>query len=187
MVAAGTFYSHYFLIAIPYLCLVFGATAPAVFRKHRTIKIAILSTILLLLLLISFKQLYNNFYGSASVELKNQRAAAQYIQSHTSTNDKIFANLYGATFYQLANRDSGSRFISASHPLIDYKYKFGYDFNKTFILDMEYSEAKYVVINSDKNDIYRLQNPVLIRYFNNNYHLETTKAGYDIYKRNTAL
>ncbi|MEI6237886.1 MAG: glycosyltransferase family 39 protein, partial [Candidatus Saccharibacteria bacterium] len=147
MVAAGTFYSHYFLIAIPYLCLMFGVTAHDVFRKHRALKITILSTILLLLLLISFKQLYNNYYGSTSLELKSQKAAAQYIESHTTKNDKIFANLYGATFYQLANRDSGSRFISASHPLIDYKYKFGYDFNKTFILDMEYSEVKYIVMS----------------------------------------
>ena len=86
---------------------------------------------------------------------------------------RYFANLYGATFYQLANRDSGSRYISASHPLIDYKYKFGYDFNRKFIFDMVDSEAKYVVMSSDKQDIYRVQNPVLMRFINNNYKLET--------------
>jgi hypothetical protein len=185
MVLAGTFYSHYFLIIIPYLCLIFAATASKVFKRHRALKMVVPLIIIIFMFMISLKLgVYNSFYGSAAQELKNEKLAAQYIKDHTNANDKIFANLYGATFYRLSNRDSGSRYISASHPLIDYKYKFGYDFNRTFIFDMEDSEAKYVVMLSDKNDIYRVQNPVLMRYFARNYHLEKIISGYDIYRRN---
>ena len=180
MVLAGTFYSHYFLIAIPYLCLIAAATSSDVFKYRRNIKIILLMFVALMLFMVSLKQLYNTFYGNAATELKNQEIAAKYVSEHTSKDDKIFANLYGATFYQLAKRDSGSQYISASHPLIDYKYKFGYDFNRKFIFDMVDSEAKYVVMSSDKQDIYRSQNPVLMRFINNNYKLESTVGGYDI-------
>ena len=183
-VAAGTFYSHYFLITTPYLCLIFGSTASRVFAKHHSLKIATLLIIALLLLAISYKQLYNNFYGSAKSELDNQKQAAQYIDKHSKKNDKIFANLYGATFYELAHRDSGSRYISASHPLIDYKYHLGYGFNTKFIVDIEESGAKYVIVSSNKNDLYRVQNPVLMRYFSHNYHPEAAVGGYDILRRN---
>ena len=111
--------------------------------------------------------------------------SSKYVEEHTSPSDTIFANIYGATFYELAHRDSGSRYISASHPLIDYKYKFGYDFNRLFIYDMIDNEAKYVVMSDDKNDIYQVQNPPLMRFINNNYTLETNVGGYDIYKKDS--
>jgi hypothetical protein len=85
--------------------------------------------------------------------------------------------------YQLAHRDSGSRYISASHPFIDYKYDFGYNFNAKFITDMESNETKYVVISSDPTDLYRTKNPVLMNYFNKNYVFETSIGGFDILKR----
>jgi hypothetical protein len=147
--------------------------------------VLLLSTILVLLYIISLKQLYNSFSGSVQVEAKNQQAAASYITKHTAPSEKFFAYVYGATMYQYANRDSGSRFISASHPLIDYKYDFGYNFNTRFITDMESNETKYVIISSDPNDLYRTQNPVLMNYFNKNYAYETSVGGFDILKRRT--
>lgn len=184
MVLAGTFYSHYFLIIIPYLCLMFGATVQEAFKNKRQLKLIFLGLIAVTMLLISYKQLYNTFSGSVAQDATNQKNAAEYITSHSNKDDKIFANVYGATFYELTQRDSGSRFISASHPLIDYKYHFGYDFNVKFIFDMEESQAKYVVMSSDKNDLYRTENPVVMRYINRNYHFEIAVNGYDIYRRN---
>lgn len=185
IILAGTFYSHYFLITIPYLCLIAGATSYEVFNKKRRLKLLAFGIVAILMILISFKLgVYNTFAGSAALDAKKQTAAANYITDHTANSDRIFANVYGATFYRLTGRDSGSRYISASHPLIDYKYHFGYDFNTKFIFDMEDSKAKYVVMSSDKNDIYRIQNPVLMRYILHNYHLETTISGYDIFRRN---
>jgi len=49
---------------------------------------------------------------------------------------------------------------------------------------MEQAQTKYVVMSADKNDLYRTQNPVLMRYFLHNYHLETRVQGYEIYRRN---
>lgn len=183
MLLLGTFYPHYYLMALPYLCLVFGTTTTASFKRKKLPKILILGTILVLLYCISLKQLYNTFSGSVQLEAKNQQAAADYVREHTSPNQKFFAYVYGATMYQLAQRDSGSRYISASHPLIDYKYNFGYNFNTKFIIDMETNETKYVVISSDPNDLYRTQNPVLMRYFEKNYQKETSVNGFDILVR----
>jgi 4-amino-4-deoxy-L-arabinose transferase-like glycosyltransferase len=184
MALAGTFYSHYFLIALPLLCLVLGATYEDIIKFRSKLLTLGLYAIAILLTLVSYKQLYNSYFGNVKVEANNQAIVAKYINGHTNPSDTFFAYVYGATFYQLANRDSGSRYISASHLLIDYKYQFGYDFNQQFIYDMVYSEAKYVVMSSDVNDIYRVQNPVAMTFIEHNYHLETSLAGYDILVRN---
>ncbi len=183
MLLLGTFYPHYYLMALPYLCLVFGTTTTASFKKKKLPKVVILSLILAVLYLVSLKQLYNTFSGSVQVEAKQQQAAAQYVREHTTPQQKFFAYVYGATMYQYAQRDSGARYISASHPLIDYKYNFGYNFNTKFITDMERNETKYVIISSDPDDLYRKQNPVLMRYFEKNYVKETSIDGFDILVR----
>lgn len=183
MVLAGTFYSHYFLIAIPYLCLIAGATGQVVFKYHKNIILAALCIIAALLFAVSLKQLYNTFYGSNAANARDMTTTANYIKDHTAPNDAFFANVYGATFYRLADRNSGSRFISASHPLIDYKYHFGYNFNTEFITDMEETQAKYVVESSNPDDIYRQQNPILMSYINHNYKLETTIGEFDVLVR----
>jgi len=185
IILAGTFYSHYFLVVIPYMCLLFVAYWQTFFANRRYIKLFSLLIILLIMFTLNLKLgIYNFYKGSAASDLKSQKLAAEYVKQKTSKNDKIFANIYGATFYNLAKRDSGSRFISASHPLIDYKYRLGYNFNTRFIVDMEQAQTKYVVMSADKNDLYRTQNPVLMRYFLHNYHLETRVQGYEIYRRN---
>ncbi len=185
IILAGTFYSHYFLVAIPYLCLVFGATLHSLLGlKYKKLIIIGLASICLVMYLVSLKQIVNTFSGSAKNEADNQAIVAGYIKNHTNSDEKFFAYTYGATLYRLADRDSGTRFISASHPLIDYKYNFGYDFNTKAIIDMELNNNKYIVMSSDPNDIYRVQNPVLMDYFTKNYRLETSVAGYDVYIRN---
>jgi hypothetical protein len=184
MVLAGTFYSHYFLIALPLLCLVLGATYETVIKPRTKLLTTGLVFIAVILTLASYKQLYNSYFGSVKVEANNQAIVAKYINEHTSPNDTFFAYVYGATLYQLAGRDSGSRYVSASHLLIDYKYQFGYDFNQQFIYDMVYSEAKYVVMSSNVNDIYRVENRVAMTFIEHNYYLETSLAGYDILVRN---
>lgn len=180
---AGTFYPHYFLIALPSLCLIAAPLIGTSSKKRFGILTLYLGTIALLMLAVSFKQLYNNYYGSVAVDAANQAQVAAYIKDHTNPKDKIFAYIYGATMYRLADRDSGSRFISASHLLIDYKYDFGYDFNKLFVFDIINSEAKYIVMSADKSDIYRQQNPAVMRFIFNNYSLETTIDRYEIYAR----
>lgn len=181
---AGTFYSHYFLITIPYLCLVLAATLSQI-RKIKYFKILLIIGvgIIGLMSLISYKQLYNSVSGSAASELSNQQLAAYYIEAHTEPSDKIFANVYGATFYRLAERNSGTRFVSASHLLIDYKHNFGYDFNKIAMEDFAKSKPKYIIISADPDDLYLKQNPVMTKYFKDNYTFEATVGGYQILVR----
>jgi 4-amino-4-deoxy-L-arabinose transferase-like glycosyltransferase len=183
MISAGTFFSNYFQIAIPYLCLVAGATAEAVLKTRRRLLLTGLAAIAVMMFLISLKQIYNTFYGADATDARNMTTAATYIKDHTTPNDTFFANVYGATFYRLADRNSGSRFISASHPLIDYKYHFGYNFDQEFMADMQHSKSKYVVESSDPSDMYRTENPVLENYIDSHYKLETVISGYDILRR----
>ena len=107
--------------------------------------------------------------------------AADYVRAHTSKTDKVIFYGYGATFYRLAGRDSGSRYISASHPLIDEREGFGYDFTGKYIGDLAVSKPKYVIIDQSTIDIYS-QNTKITDYFSRRYELESTLPGYEIWK-----
>lgn len=183
MLALGTFYSHYYLVVIPYLCLVAGATAQYVLKKRTLLILGALLGICAIMYVISLRQLYNNFQGSVAAEATNQRQVADYLRRNSDKNDTIFAYVYGATMYQLAQRDSGSRFVSASHPLIDYKFDFGYEFNRKFIEDMEASQTPYVVMSNDPDDLYRQKNRVLMAYFRHRYEPVAVIGSYEIWKR----
>lgn len=176
----GTFYNHYYLIVMPMLCLLIAVYWREVFRSKLLIIICILS--IAGSYAVSLKQLYNNFFGSAHLEALQMSVAAKYVKDNTTATDKIIYHGYGATFYQLAKRDSGSRFISASHPLIDQREGFGYDFTNKHIEDMELNKPKYIIINNSTKRIYN-QNQILVDYFNANYTFETEIPGYEILVR----
>ena len=178
-VILGTFYTHYFLVVIPYFCLVFGAYWREVLKSRFLMMLATLG--LVLSVGISFKQLYNRFYGDVATEAVNMTTAADYVRAHTSKTDKVIFYGYGATFYRLAGRDSGSRYISASHPLIDEREGFGYDFTGKYIGDLAVSKPKYVIIDQSTIDIYS-QNTKITDYFSRRYELESTLPGYEIWK-----
>lgn len=179
-VASGTFYSHYFLIVIPYLCILFAAYWRELLSSKLFLAIALFGA--LGSYLISIKQLYNTFNGSVAEDARNMKAAADFVNSHTEQNDTIIFDGYGATFYQLAQRDSGSRFISASHPLIDSRENFGYDLTKKYIGDMAVSRPKYVIVDLATADIYS-KNTEAVKYFSNHYYMETKLPGYEIWRR----
>ena len=176
----GTFYTHYYLITVPYLSLLVAVY----WREVMSSKILVIASIIGIFgsFGVSSKQLYNRFYGSAHSEAVQMKNAANYINIHTTNNDKIIYDGYGATFYQLANRDSGSRFISASHPLIDEREGFGYNFTGKHIGDMAMNEPKYIIINKATKDLYD-QNMRAAQYFNNHYTLEIELPGYEILRR----
>jgi len=178
-VILGTFYTHYFLVVIPYFCLVFGSYWRQVMKSRLWILLASLG--LVLSFGISGKQLYNRFYGPVAKEANKMEFAASYVKGHTSPHDKIIFYGYGATFYQLAGRDSGSRYISASHPLIDEREGFGYDFTGKYIGDMATTRPKYVVFDRSTTHVYG-QNKRAIDYFNRRYEVEVSLPGYEIWK-----
>lgn len=176
----GTFYTHYYLIVIPYFCVIGAAYWRQVIRSRFWTILAIIGFIGSFG--ISLRQLYNRFYGGAAADARAMTTAAEYIKDHTNTHDKIIFYGYGATFYELAKRDSGSRYISASHPLIDEREGFGYDFTDKYIGDMAVSRPAYVIVDRATIDIYD-DNTRAMSYFTRHYTLEKQLPGYDIWKR----
>lgn len=176
----GTFYNHYYLIVMPYLSFLVAVYWREVLRSKALILFCAVG--LIGSYAISVKQLYNNFYGNVSKEAAEMRGAAEYIKERTSVNDKIIYQGYGATFYQLAHRDSGSRFISASHPLIDERENFGFNFTSKHIGDMAMSVPKYIIINTATKDLYS-KNTRVQQYFKNHYAIEKSLPGYEILVR----
>lgn len=179
-VILGTFYTHYYLIVIPYFCIIFAVYWQKVITSKLYLLLAIVGAVGSLG--IAYRQLYNNFYGPAAADFAAMQSAAVVVTNKTSDKDTIFFYGYGATFYQLSDRDSGSRFISASHLLIDEREGFGFGFTDKFIGDMQVSGAKYVIIDPGTIDIYS-ENEKAMTYINNKYELELTVNGYQLLRR----
>ncbi len=178
-VILGTFYPYYYLVIIPYLALLCGLYWRQILSSRLAVGLLLLSS--LLSVGVSSKQLVNSFRGAAAADAKRMSAAADYVHDHTQASDTIVYYGYGATFYRLAQRDSGSRFISASHPLLDERENFGYGFDSQFIGDMGVTKSKYLIINKDTKDLYAENQPVMA-YFNHYYYLEANLPGYEIWR-----
>ena len=180
-VILGTFYDHYYLITIPYFCMLIAFY----WRQVASSKLFLIFCYIGLVgsYGISIKQLYNRYYGYVKEESVMMQNAADYIASNTIPSDKIIYHGYGATFYQLSNRDSGSRFISASHPLIDERENFGYQLTEKHISDMERSIPKYLIIKNSTKELYN-QNTKVKNYIESKYTLETKLPGYEVLRRN---
>ncbi|MGD9606541.1 MAG: ArnT family glycosyltransferase [Leucobacter sp.] len=163
----GSFYAFYLLIMMPFIVLVimYGmlrlGSLGAVLRN-----VLILGFIATLVVNYAFstRQLLNTFTGAAQQDAIEQRQAAEYVREHTEPGERIFANQYGATFYQLADRRSASRFTSASWLLLDYRDGFGFGFNDIFIEEMEKNRAPYVVVGASTAELYA-ENTQLDEYF----------------------
>lgn len=180
-VILGTFYTHYYLVVTPYFCLLIGAYWQQISKSRTWILLTTLGVVMSLG--ISYKQLYNRFYGNVATSANQMSLAADYVRAHTAPSDKIIFYGYGATFYRLAERDSGSRYISASHLLIDEREGFGYDFTDKFIGDMVGTRPKYIIVDESSYHIYS-QNTRATEYFFRHYKLETALPGFGIWKIN---
>ena len=181
----GSFYPYYFLIAMPVfvIVMVYGLYNMGDLNKYfRYFVYLVFAGSIVLSLGISMKQLYNSLGGTVSVEAQEYRDIASYVDANTAPTDKVFAYDYGASFYRLANRDSGSRFVSASVLLLEHRDNFGYNFDQKFIDDMEKSQAKYVVVYRDKENLY-YQNTPIVKYFNSHYAVEKTFTKFEVLKR----
>ena len=175
------YYNHYYLIVLPYLCLIVSKYFKYVFNSK--ILLTITAVGLIGSYAISTKQLYNNFRGSDHVAFIQLNNAAKYVDANSNLNDKVIFYGYGATFYQVSNRQSGSRYVSASHPYMDYINNFGFGITDTFIKDMIETKPKFIVISNADNYLYSKVLPVE-NYFNTNYHEATKLPGYNILQKN---
>ncbi len=176
----GSFYPYYFLIGMPFFILVF-AYAGNVFLKLSMLKNLVIVLILLAMMLISFgisnKELLNFFSGPNKADLNQYQEIANYIKAHSKPSDKIEAYTYGATLYRMAERDAGSRYISASVLLLDTRDNYGFHLDDTFIGDLNKSKPKYWIISKDPNNVY-YQNKKIILYMLNHYRIEKEIGNY---------
>jgi hypothetical protein len=182
----GSFYPYYFLITMPIYVLVMAYALFNMGNLHENLRFFIYSVFvasIVFSLLISLKQLYNTFSGSVKKEAQQYQEIADYVKSNTAENEKVFAYDYGASFYRLSERDSGSRFVSASVLLLEYRDNYGFNFNDIFISDMEKSQTKYVIVYTDRSTLY-YDNKPLVEYFDNHYHAEAKVGKFTILRRN---
>lgn len=169
--AVGSFYSYYLLIIMPFIIII----VMYVFFRFESLK-KVWKIVLTLILIstvvvntaISLRFLANNFYGNTQQEALDYNQAAEFIRENSEPSDTLFTYDYGATFYQLSGRESASRFISASHLLLDYRDGFGFGFNDIFIEEMEDNNARFVILNDASRDLY-LSNKPLEEYILNNF------------------
>lgn len=185
--AVGSFYAYYLLIVMPFIVIVimYGMLSlPRYGRVARGTLIGVFVAMLVLNYGISTRQLLNSFEGTSYVEASEYQQAAAYVESHTKPGDPVFAYDYGATFYEQAHRPSGSRFVSASVLLLDWRDGYGFGFDQLFIDEMEQSKPRYVVMNDRSKDLY-LKNQPLADYFAQHYVPEKKFGGVEVLVRAT--
>jgi len=183
--AVGVPYLYYFEIVMPVYCL---AVTYLLFKPDtwpRVVNIILLVAFIFTMALnlgFSMLQVKNSLVGNARTEADEYKQIAEYVDTKTAPTDKVFAYDYGATFYRLAERDSGSRFVSASVLLLENRDNYGLGFDKIFISDMEKSQTKYVVVYRDRNNLY-YQNKPIKEYFDSHYVLDKTFTKFEVLKR----
>jgi hypothetical protein len=181
----GAFYPYYFLIALPAFAIVMAFGLVRLPRLHFDVRNLValgVAACMLVSLAYSMKQLVNSFTGAVHADALEYQTIAAYVDARTSTQDRVFDYDYGATFYQLAGRRSGSRFVSASVLLLDYRDRYGFDLDSTFMEEMASSRAKYVVLPRNPGNVY-YENAPLVAYFNREYTVEKEFPDYDVLRR----
>lgn len=182
----GSFYSYYFEILMPVFVLIFIYVLFNLSRQKKLFKILLVIALVSSAVIsygISTKQLYNSLDGYVNSEAIERQEVADYIKTNTTIDEKTFYYGYGATFYQLADRNSGSRFISASVLLLEYRDNYGFGFDDTFIKDMDKNRPKYIVTYIDRDSLYYANKPI-VKYFDKNYRLEKQFETLEVLIRN---
>ncbi len=167
----GAFYPYYFLILLPSFILIILYSYSKFLKaknKNYYLAIAILLLGMFSSFIISQKQLYNYFTGTTKREITGFQAIGDYIKNNTKKNDKIIVYTYGATLYRLAERNSASRFVSASVLLLDEREGYGFNFSQTFIDEIKKNKPKYCVFPKSEDDLY-MQNKKIVNYIKENF------------------
>lgn len=184
--AVGVPYLYYFEIMMPVYVLV---ATYLIFREQKGPKIlyfgylGVFAFAMILNIGFSTYQIKNTITGRVEEEAEEYSQIADYVNARTAPSDKVFAYDYGATFYRLAGRDSGSRFVSASVLLLENRDNYGLHFDEKFMSEMDKSQTKYVVVYTDRNTLY-YDNKPLVEYFNTHYSPEKQIGKFTILKRN---
>lgn len=184
---SGSYYTYYYLVILPFLILATCASLPHL-KSNKFSKL--ISVIFIFSIILNFsistRQLYNNFWGLAKITSENDCKVANYIKSNTSDTDTILSYTYGATFFQLIKKNSGSRYISASHLLLDERDDYGFGLTDTYIQDIKISKPIYLIFPNPDTHLYYLytQNKKATDFLLENYKLEKSFKDYSVYKIN---
>ncbi len=167
----GAFYPYYFLILLPGFILIILYSGK-IFLELKERKNLLITAILFFGILFSFifstKQFYNYFSGPAKKETVEFQEIGDYIKNNTNQEDKIIAYTYGATLYRLSERDSASRFISASVLLLDEREGYGFNFSQIYIDEIKENKPKYCIFPKSEDDLY-MQNKKIVDYIQGNF------------------
>lgn len=183
--AVGSFYAYYLLITMPFTVLVIMYGMLRIASFGRLVRVVLAAGLVLTLLAnyaISTRQLMNSFGGTAHRDAMEKQQAADYIRERTDPGDRIFAYDYGATFYQLADRRSASRFISASVLLLDFRDGYGLGFNDTFIEEMEEHRPPFVLLSGENRELYET-NTQITDYLAAHYRPAETFGALEVLER----
>lgn len=183
--SVGTFYPYYQLIFMPFIVLViaYGMTRlrdAAAWLRRATAGLLIVTAVGSYG--VSLKQLQNSLTGPDRAAADLDHRVADYLRAHTSATDTIFDYRYSAAMYILADRRSGSRFVSASVLLLDYRDHYGFGLDRIFMQDMDRSRAAYVVMETSPTSLYAANLP-LMTYFRTHYRPETVIGPLTILRR----
>ena len=171
----GSFYPYYTLIALPGYLLLISWVAMRLLTDavvSRDALVAVSSALLIgigLSFVFSQRELYNNFFGADAAAAHEDDAIVRYIDAHTSPGEPIVSYTYGAFFYAVADRPAGSRYISASHLLLDERDHLGFGLSDTFIADLEKSQPRYLIIAKDPTKSLYYENQKVYQYLAAHY------------------
>lgn len=168
----GTFYPYYYLPIIPAFAILVATTIPVI--KKNTVFILFMIAALMgvgFSLAFSMLQALNSYKGENALINEEYKEIAQYIKEKTISSEKIIAYDYGSTFYALSERDSASRYVSASHPLLDYQSEFGYGINDIYIQDILDNYPVYIIYPKSESSVYKKNKPV-VDFFEENYVID---------------
>ncbi len=179
----GSFYPYYYLILMPIFTLLAMSLDWSKFTKTN---INLIITILIIITfstsyLISLKQFYNGIAGPVAAEALEMRQVADFILQNTSTEDKLYGYVYGATFYALTNRQPASTYISGNVLVLDYRENYGFGLNERVIHDLQITQPPLVILYT-QNNIYE-SNQLLMNYFNTCYKDLKIWTNYKIMQR----
>lgn len=181
MLILGSFYAYYYLILVPILILLIVSTnwskISALIQK---ILVVLILTSSLASYLISLRQLYNGFAGPVALEQQELLEIADYIKQNTTPKETIYAYVYGATFYQLADRQPASSFISGNVLILDYRENYGYDLSGQVVADLINNRPPLVIIYKD-NKVYEI-NTKLMFYLDQCYKTDKEWTNYKVIK-----
>ena len=183
LIILGTFYPYYYLMVIPILSILVALALSKIDWQSSFDKFVLISIIVNVMgsFVFSLKQPYNFFFGEVKNDFQEKILVAEYVKANTTKEDTIIAYVYGSTFYYLADRKPGVRYVSASHPLLDYRENFGFQFNQKFLEDAEQNRPKYLIV-SNFDELYSI-NQELMDYFYQHYFLEKSFTNYSVFKR----